>query len=357
MTMFFRSLLQRLAPSAGSRQQARTKLAARSCNLAVENLEDRCVPAASISIGDVTIVEGNSGTQVAAVQVTVSQPHGNNVTVNFNTVNGSATAGSDFTAVSGKLTFAKNEMSKVIQIPIRGDRVAESAESFVVQLSNAKSAQIAKSQGSVSIVDNEPRASITSPSVVEGAVGGSVLTFNVSLEQGYDLPVTINYATAADTATVGDDFVAASGSVTFLPGQTQQPIAVTVNDDRLFESSETIFVNLTTTNTSVVITNAQGVGTIIDNEPRLYIDSTTQGYYDSIMTFYVYLAVPYDEVVTVDFTTWDGSALAYLDYVPNFGTLTFNPGETVQTITVDLLNFEPTGLSLQRLSQRDDRDL
>lgn len=339
--MFFRSLFPHRVSRAESRPRTSTKLGPRG--LAVETLEDRSVLAASISIGDVTFVEGNDGTQNAAIQVTVSQPHGNNVTVNYSTINGSATAGSDFNAVSGKLTFAKNETTKSILIPVRGDRVVEQAESFAVQLSNAKGAQITRSQGAVSIVDNEPRVSITSPSLLEENVGSSTMTFNVSLQGAYDQPVTIGYATTAGTATPGDDYTAVSGTLTFLPGQTMQPIAVAVNGDRVLESNETILVDLTTTDSFVAISNSQGVGTVFDNEPRLSIESTMQDYYASTMTFYVYLAVPYDEVVTVDFTTFDGSAIAGVDYVANYGTLTFNPGETVQMITVDLINFEPTG--------------
>src|SRR5205807_6352342 len=107
ISMLFRSLLERFGPRTQSRPPARVKFRPRTCGLAVETLEDRCVPAALISIGDVSVVEGNSGTLNAAVPVTISQPHGNNVTVNYSTANGTATAGSDYNAVSGTLTFTK----------------------------------------------------------------------------------------------------------------------------------------------------------------------------------------------------------------------------------------------------------
>ena len=81
--------------------------------------------AAVVSIGNVAILEGNAGTQNAAVTVNVSEPHSNAVTVDYRTANGTATAGSDYNAVSGKLTFAKNQMSKTILVPVIGDRAAE----------------------------------------------------------------------------------------------------------------------------------------------------------------------------------------------------------------------------------------
>src|SRR6187455_1868128 len=75
--------------------------------LAVEPLEDRCTPAVVLlAVGDITIVEGNDGAQEALVRVTLSASHNNSITVDFSTVDGTATAGVDYTAVSGKLTFA-----------------------------------------------------------------------------------------------------------------------------------------------------------------------------------------------------------------------------------------------------------
>src|SRR5215203_1604090 len=117
--MSFRSLLDSLT----TRPKRTWRAPPGTCRLSLESLEDRCTPAAVISVGDVTVVEGNAGTRNAVVQVTVSEPHSNSVTVNYNTADGSARSGSDYDAVSGKLTFAKNEMSKSILIPIRGDRL------------------------------------------------------------------------------------------------------------------------------------------------------------------------------------------------------------------------------------------
>lgn len=331
--MNFRSLLERRAP--------RANLRPRSCRLGVETLEDRCVPAAWLSIGDASIVEGDSGTQNAVVQVTVTQPHGNNVTVNYSTVNGSATAGSDYNAVSGKLTFNKNETTKSILVPIRGDLLAESTESFSVRLSNAKGAQIADSQGFVTIADNEPRVTIGDATIVEGDAGTATMTFNVYLQYASSLPVHINFATADGSATAGSDYVAGSGSITIPAGETQGTIEVAVNGDLAPEWDETLLVNLTTPDTYVAITDSVGVGTIYDNEARIYISDAYQDYYASTITFYVTLTVPQNEVVTVDFTTWDGYAIADLDYIATWGTLTFNPGETLQMITVELLATDP----------------
>jgi Calx-beta domain len=107
--MGFRHLFDTLKPqrSRTPGRQARRRSPCRQpapCRLSVETLEDRYVPAAVLALGDVALLEGNDGTQHAEVTVTLSEPHGNNVTVSYRTGAGTATAGTDFDAVSGKLT-------------------------------------------------------------------------------------------------------------------------------------------------------------------------------------------------------------------------------------------------------------
>lgn len=309
------------------------------CRLLVETLEDRCMPAATFSIGGAALLEGNAGTQNALVTVRLSQPHAQSVTVNYSTADGSAAAGSDYTAESGKLTFAKNETSKTILVPVRGDRGVESEESFSVQLSNpTKGALIGNGTAVVTIMNDEPRIWISDTSALEGNSGTTAFTFTVSLSAGYDQAVTVNYATADGTADSGD-YVSASGTLTFQPGQPpSQRITVQVNADHQFEQYETFSVHLSTPNSYAEIVKGTGVGTIIDDEPRISIaDTYNYGDY-SPFAFTVSIPAASNEVVTVDFTTVDGTALAGVDYVFTSGTLTFAPGATAMTIWVDVLD-------------------
>src|SRR5215813_12780476 len=100
--MLIRNLIDFLKPKR-SRTAARPvrRGAARQLTprqLAVETLEDRCVPTATFSVGGATVLEGNAGVRNALVTVTVSEPHPNGVTVNYSTADGTATAGSDYNA-------------------------------------------------------------------------------------------------------------------------------------------------------------------------------------------------------------------------------------------------------------------
>jgi hypothetical protein len=294
-----------------------------------------------VNISDVTVKEGDSDTTDFTFTVTLTAASGQPVTVDYATADGTATAGSDYVSASGSLTIPAGQTNGTVTVQVKGDRLSESDETFFVNLSNPINALVADGQGVGTIADNEPRVNISNPVLLEGDAGTATMSFDVGLQVAYDLPVTVSYATADGTATAGEDYVATSGTVTFLPGQTLQSIAVAVNGDRLPEQDETLLVNLTTADSYTTLTTDHGVGLIADNEPHITIYDAWQDYYGTSITFTVYLAVPYDQAVTVDFYTLDGTAVAGVDFVPTSGTLTFNPGETSATFTVELLTFDP----------------
>jgi aryl-phospho-beta-D-glucosidase BglC (GH1 family) len=125
----------------------------------------------SLSIGDVQVMEGNSGFTDAAFVVSLSAPSGKTVTVNYSTQDGTATAPSDYTAASGTLTFAPGETSKTIHIQVRGDTVVEPNETFFVNLSSPTNATIADGQGQGTILNDDvgpaPSISINDVTVTE----------------------------------------------------------------------------------------------------------------------------------------------------------------------------------------------
>jgi len=108
--------------------------------------------------------------------------------------------------------------------------------------------------------------SINDVSVTEGNAGTTTATFTVSLNPAAAGTVTVDYATADGSATAGSDYVATSGTLTFPAGSTSQPISVTVNGDTQFEANETFFVNLSNPTGGVTIGDAQGQGTILNDD-------------------------------------------------------------------------------------------
>lgn len=234
--------------------------------LAVEALEDRRVMA-SLTVSDVTLVEGNAGAQYAEVRVSLNAPSTQTVRVNYNTADGTALAGSDYQALSGKLAFAPGETSKTIRVSVNGDRQGELDEAFSVKLQGARNAKIADGTGVVTIFDDEPRMRIYDAVATEGNFGTTLLTFTVGLSATYDEAVTMNYASADGSATTADnDYWTAFGMLMFAPGETSKTITVEVIGDATPEPGETFFVNLSGASTNALIIDGQGVGTIQDDD-------------------------------------------------------------------------------------------
>ena len=117
--------------------------------------DDPPVVLPELSINDVTITEGDNGTSNAVFTVTLSSAIAQQVTVDYNTTNGTATAGADYNSTSGTITFAPNTTSQTITVEVSGDTVDEANETFTVNLSQATNAAIADNQGVGTILDND----------------------------------------------------------------------------------------------------------------------------------------------------------------------------------------------------------
>jgi hypothetical protein len=339
--MWFRTLFDALkAPSSCTPgRQALPGPAPRrpaACRLSVEALGDRIVPA-SLTVSDVSVLEGNAGTRNAVVTVSLTGAVNSAVTVDYSTAHGTALAGSDYQAGSGTLTFNKGVTSKSILVPVIGDSLVEPDETFFVNLGNAKHATIADGQGVVTIVNDDTAIWVGDQFAAEGNSGTTAFTFYVTLSVAISQPVTVNFATADGTATGGSDYVAKTGKLTIPAGQTGGTITVLVNGDRLSEPDETFFMNLSSP-TNGVVADGQGVGTIGDDEPHISISgaSATEGNAGTkAFAFTVTLSTTSDAPVTVDYATTDDTATTDdNDYVAASGTVTFAPGETSKTITV-----------------------
>ena len=150
----------------------------------------------SITVNDVTVTEGNSGTTAATFTVSLSAAYGQPVTIHYATADGSAIAGSDYQAASGTLTFAPGVTSQTITVLVNGDRDAESSESFLLLLTSPTNAFVDDPSGTGTILDDEPFVDISGSSGAEGNSGTTPFTFTVTLSAAYDVPVTVDYDTS-----------------------------------------------------------------------------------------------------------------------------------------------------------------
>ena len=297
-------------------------------------------PPPALSINDVSVTEGNSGTTAATFTVSLNTPSGRAVSVDYASANGTALAPTDYGAVNGTLVFAPGQTSKQLTIAVQGDTLDEDDETFFVNLLNAVNATIADAQGVGTILDDDPVPSLSIDDVVvtEGNSGTFNATFTVSLDAASGRQVTVNYATADGTAIAPGDYQARSGTLTFAAGQTSRPVNVPIVGDTIDENNESFTVNLSGA-VNATIADAQAVGTIIDDDgqPALTVQDVAvnegnSGTVNAIFT--VTLAPVSGQTVTVDYATADGTAAAGSDYQPRSGELTFTAGASTRQVVV-----------------------
>ena len=111
-----------------------------------------------------------------------------------------------------------------------------------------------------------PSASINDVNVIEGNSGQVAATFTVSLTSPATSNVSVNWATASDSATAGTDFTSASGTASFAPGESQKTLTVMVTGDTAIESNEQFFVNLSNPTSGLTVSDSQGVGIITNDD-------------------------------------------------------------------------------------------
>jgi uncharacterized repeat protein (TIGR01451 family) len=182
--------------------------------------------------------------------------------------------------------------------------------------------------------------SIADVTRTETNAGLQSMTFTVTVSPAPAAAVTVNFATADGTAIAGQDFNAASGTVTFAAGVTTRTLVVSLVGDTLDEDNETLRVLLSGAS-SGTITDGEALGVIVDNDlSRISIADTSVAESPSgaAATFALTLSTPNSRAVTIDWSTANATAMAGLDYVAGTGTVTFAPGETSKVISVPVLD-------------------
>jgi hypothetical protein len=219
----------------------------------------------TLSVGDVKVTEGNSSGVVAKFRVRLSSPAARKVTVKYTTLNGTATAPADYAARSGSVAFFRGQRTKYVSVPVVGDPWDEVNETFFLKIFSPTRATILDRKGRATIVDNDgPAISVSDRSANEGWLNHPE-TFTVNLSAPSPQSVTVNYATANLTAGAPSDYIATSGTLTFLPGQISKPVSVTYVGDVTSELTEGFNVNLSAP-VNATIADGTGVGTILNDD-------------------------------------------------------------------------------------------
>jgi hypothetical protein len=315
---------------------------------ATVTITDVSQPPISLTINDVTVTEGNSGTTNAVFTISLSSAASTVVSVNYATANGTATAGTDYTAIpTTTLTFNPGETSKTITVPVNGDNQVELNETFFLNLSNLQAngsnVTLADNQGQGTI-NNDDSASIaiTDVTITEGNSGTTNAVFTVTLSNPVDTAVTVNYATADGTATTADnDYTAiATTPLIFNAGETSKTITVAINGDTKVESNETFFVNLSNLQTNgrnVTLADNQGQGTILNDDTSVTLAVSPSSVTEDGTSNLIYIFIRTGDTtnpLTVNYSI-GGTATNGTDYTLLPTSVTFEANSAIATVTVD----------------------
>ena len=284
--------------------------------------------------------------------VTLSGLTARTVTVDFATSDGTAVAEADYRPAAGTLTFEPGEIARTVEVSVIDDAIHEPEEWFALALANARNARLPRAPARGTIRDDDALLTIAGASAGEGSGGLEFVVTATGLAAG-DAPVTVDYATEDGTATAGADYEPVSGTLTFTAERAMQVVAVPLVDDAVDEPEETLTVVLTNV-ANAMIGTAAAVGVIEDDDPVPELEisggAASEG---ETMGFAVTLSGSTARTVTVDYATADGSATAGADYGSVSGTLTFAPGESSATVSVDIVDdemYEPDETFVARLS-------
>ena len=302
-----------------------------AADVEVSIIEDD-TPGVTVSETALTIPEGDSqsymvvlDTEPAAdVMVVVAVPEDAEVAVDETTL--TFTAANWNTPQTVAVTAAQDD-----------DAIADDPVTLTHTVSGGDYEGVSASEVTVTITEDDTSAlTIADANATEG---DGQITFSVRLNVASSLAVTVDWATADDTATQGADYGETTGTLTFDALETEQTITVPLLDDALDENDETFTVALTNA-ANATLDDAEATGTIADNDdaPALTIADAEAAEGDGEITFTVTLGAASSLEVTVDWTTADGTATADADYVAADGRLTFAPGQTEATIAVAVFN-------------------
>jgi hypothetical protein len=299
---------------------------------------------ASLSVRDITIGEGEVFVDVV---VRLDAPSANTVTVSYSYSTSTTNVGSDFPAFGGNLTFAPGETLKSVRVQLRDDTTVEGPENFQFVLRNATGATLSRAEAEITIIDNDtivetPRLFVDDVWIDEKQGTASfVVRLGQGLGESANSGVSVAYSTRDGTAIAGQDFVAASGTLTFAPGESVKTVVVDLIDDALAEPVER-FDFVLSNPVGAAIGDGQARGEIalsdgtISAQPRISVADITASEADRFIDVPVRLHAPSANTVTVSYSYSTSTTNVGSDFPAFGGNLTFAPGETLKSVRVQL---------------------
>ena len=322
------------------------------------------------SVASQDVLEGAGS---ATFTITLNRFSDTAVTATYRTADGTATAGSDYTAAEATVTFPPGALTADVSVAILDDTVIESDETFTLSIiddsRNSNLTYLARplpsdeggnGSGTVTILDDDttPMISVADTSANENA---GIMPFWVSLSRASASDVTVRYATADGTATAGSDYTAADSTLTIEAGANGAPVPVDIFDDSDdSESDETFTLTLSDANgADISTTGAAATATIIEDSdlPTITMEDVSRSEGRALYGRHLYLRAALSELstreVVVDWevvevpSLGDEAATIGSDFFPTAvsntltsptsGVLRIVPGQSGRTLTFEIV--------------------
>ncbi|WP_016951078.1 Calx-beta domain-containing protein [Anabaena sp. PCC 7108] len=269
------------------------------------------------------------------------------LTVNYTTA-GTATNGTDYSNLTGTVTFAAGSATATVTVNPIDDTIVEGTETAILNLAAGTGYTLGTAKtATVNIADNDlpPLPVITIAATdANAAEPTNPGVFTLTRTGSTTSALTVNYTTAG-TATNGTDYSNLTGTVTFAAGSATATVTVNPIDDTIVEGTETAILNLATGTGYTLGAAKSATVNIADNDlPLITINlsddqTIVEGSTSSQNVSYtVTLSDTSTQTITVQYATSNGTAIAGSDYTGKTGTLTFNPGVTSQVINIPIVN-------------------
>ena len=295
-------------------------------------------PSIQVTIADVSVSESDG---TATITATLSGTPSGDVTVDFYTSNNTALSGSDYTSVTGTLTWLSGTNGDVTTtISITNDILDELDETFYVNLENPVNTNISDDQATFTITDNDPPPEFFVEDATTAENAGTV-SVSVSMTNQSGSTCTIDYATSNGTATAGSDYTATNDTLSWSSGEDGvKTFNVSITDDSISEVDETLIITISSQSCGS-ITDSTATVTISGNDgpPDVAISDASGAEDDGTIPVTVTLTGADNSTTTIDYAMSSGTATANSDFTSVTGTLTWSPGETGnKIISVSMLD-------------------
>jgi uncharacterized repeat protein (TIGR01451 family)/uncharacterized delta-60 repeat protein len=280
------------------------------------------------------------GDGVANVTVVRTNGHSGVIKVNFATSDLTATNGVNYLGTNGILTFLNGDTSKRIGIPIIQLNHAVGNLSFNVNLSNPQGGAtiLNSSNAPVTIIDNN--IGVGFGNSIYGAVetAGSV-TLAVN-RVGTNGTTQVSFATTNGTAIAGTNYQATSGTLTFNPGESVKTFNVNLLHDPRVTGDLSFTVNLFNPSAPAQLITSSATVVVFDSDPGILFTNAAFGVLKSATNVLITVlrSNANTGIVSINYATTNGTAIAPGDYTPTSGTLTFSNGIASQSFVVPIIN-------------------